>query len=168
MARLHKAYLRDAFDPRILELTERFVVVKPWRNEDPLPMYDAWVHGACIVYGVPAPVVVKHPSQFQANRTRATYGEYHAPGTELGGERGLVVLRKWSLISLFHQFRHHLQHYSDHNYRSDEEEGQDAQEWACSLLYLVAPRRFRRMVRAGRIMGVEPDDLLKKQNRSAA
>lgn len=167
MARLHLRYKEEAFDPRLLELTKRFIVLKPWQMENPQQMFETWVHGANLVFNLPNLVAVeKAKVGFQQSRTGPTYGEYHAAPSE--DDWSVIVLRKWSVLSLLHQYRHHMQEHSDDLgvvYKNDHEKGTDAQAWACSLFYRVAPRRFRRMVRAGRVQGVYPEDLLKRKKK---
>lgn len=164
--RLHRVYKAEAFPEPILDLTLRFIKEKPWSKAvDNRHLFEVWLHGACLVYEVPCPVLVKTPHH--GDRSRPTYGEYKKAEGTPENMFGVIVLRKWSVISLLHQFRHHMQANSDllpkETYNSSAEQGEDAQAWACSLFYNVAPRRFRRMARAGRVVGVTPEDLLKRK-----
>lgn len=157
MAKLHIQYREDAINPRIVELTRRFIQNRPWRGgrERKLRMFDTWLHGACIVYGIPHIKLVVAPKPVPRQ-----VGKYvEATDTDLA----VVVLNRFSVISLFHQFRHHMQAHSvaDQVYKNDEQQATDAQAWACSLFYIVDTKRYRRAVRKGRVSGVQPADLLK-------
>lgn len=156
MTRLHLQYREEAFDRRIIELTKRFISLNPWhRKADHNRLFDAWLHGANIVYGLPEVLLTQQP-------TESGVGMYNP--AEDGAGWPIITLHKWSLVSLFHQYRHHMQANSQTTPYADEaEQATDAQAWACSLFYVCDPKRFRRMVRLGRIAGVHPKDLLKKR-----
>lgn len=162
MARLHLRYRRDSFNDHVMMLTERFFAVEPWRGSDEEKgrKFDTWLHGAAMAYGVPYPVLEVAPPK--ARPRGRSVGSYD-PAT------GTINLQRFSVISMFHQFRHHLQACTMEEGKAwthdDEKMAQDAQEWACSLFYIVAPRRFRRYVRRGRIAGVNPPDLLKRRSQ---
>jgi len=155
MARLHRKYKHEAFDPRIRALTLQFVKMRPWDRPDAETerLFRTWVHGACTVYQIPEPELVRIPVTVPS--AEPTWGAYR---------ENTIFLRRWSMISLFHQFRHHMQEHAEEHDRTDDPE--DAQAWACSLFYVVAPRRFRRMARAGRIVGVSAEDLEPRGNRA--
>lgn len=166
MARLHRTYKQEVFPEPLRDLTLRLIKMKPWRKEaDPEHLFKVWVHGACLFYQLPTPQMVKIDDH--VSRRSPTYGEYKKAEASESNPFGVIVLRRWSVLSLMHQFRHHMQANRDEltqdPYDSDAEAGEDAQAWACSLFYAVAPRRFRRMVRAGRVIGVHPEDLLKRK-----
>ena len=163
MARLHMKFKREAFDPRMLELTERFFDARLMRNrkaEYRGQLFDTWLHGACIVYELPFPNLSMDPKAPTPHGFMTNVGYYKPEGV------GTIVLRKWSAISLFHQFRHHMQRFTDEmkDQQWDHDvHGQDAQEWACSLFYQTDKSLFRKWVRRGRVAGVKPEDLLKRR-----
>lgn len=144
-------YREEAFPDSILVLTKRFMEMHPSRRDTPISVFNIWAHGAALAFEVPEVDVmyVPHP---------AGIGEYK-PETQMG--IATIRLHKPSMISLFHNFRHHMQANSEFNYDSPEHEGQDAQAWACSLYYVCNKTKFRKAVRKGMIAGVSPADLLK-------
>lgn len=166
MARLHLKFCEDAFDPHLLELTERFFLERNGRRKTSRAveqLFDTWLHGACLVYGLPFPGLKMDPKAPAPDKIHPRAGYYDPAGP------GTIVLRRWSAISLFHQFRHHHQRYSDEKRGGGWEHashGADAQAWACSLFYKVDPQRFRKWVRRGRVAGVHPEDLLKRKARA--
>lgn len=151
--RLHLVYKEEGFPDNILALTKRFMEQKPWQPGTPIAIFNIWSHGAALAFDLPECDVVfkRHP---------AGIGNYVA---ETETSIATIELHKPSMISLFHNFRHHMQVNSEFTYETDEHEGQDAQAWACSLYYVVAPKRFRKAVRSDAIVGVGPNDLLKKR-----
>lgn len=155
MARLHIRFREDDIDPRLLELTARFFQARPWLGDDLIKhrKFETWLHGACTLYRLPPVTLSVMPIQQKG----PTYGEYDADGPG-------ILLRRFSVISLFHQFRHHMQANSTDEWNHDND-GADAQAWACSLFYIIRPKKFRRWVRRGRVAGVYPPDLLKKKRR---
>lgn len=161
MARLHIKYREDALDSRIVELTKRFIEVRPWKGDyaTRIRKFDIWLHGANTVYGMPQ--VALHVSPKMAP---------HGVGRYVAADNGapaMICLAKFSIISLFHQFRHHMQANAQAGaYDTDQEEAQDAQAWACSLYYVVDAKRYRNAVRKGRVAGVKPADLLKRRDAS--
>jgi hypothetical protein len=78
---------------------------------------------------------------------------------------GTIILVKYSVVSLFHQFRHHMVAHMDAEQHDKEvaPPREDAQAWACSLFYRTDKRKFRRAVRKHRVAGVYPPDLLKRK-----
>jgi hypothetical protein len=160
VARLHLKFSEEAFDPRIVELTHRFFDLRKQvrRGDDVLRgrLFDTWLHGACLVYDLPFPALVMDPKARPPHGMMINVGWYEAQGV------GTVHLVKWSAISLFHQFRHHMQAHTEDHWDHDRH-GQDAQEWACSLFYRTDKKLFRKWVRRGRIAGVYPGDLLKRR-----
>lgn len=158
MARLHLKYREDKFDPRLVELTRRFVnEVGPWRGDLAFRkrLFETWLHGACIVYGNVDPPVLHLLDVRPQDESVGRYVKAEEDGL------AQIVLPHPSIVSLFHQFRHHLQASADPEWEHDDK-SQEAQQWACSLYYVVNPRRFRRAVRRRRVVGVTPADLLKR------
>ncbi len=74
-----------------------------------------------------------------------SYGRYNLAAKK-------VTLRKPSIVSFLHEFRHHLQHQGDVRIVKDKEH--DAQGWACSVYYKACPKLFTKAAREGKIMGV--------------
>ena len=91
------------------------------------------------IYGVPAlPKVVINPGIPQ-------FGTYNIVTWK-------VTLRKPSIVSFLHEFRHHLQRQGNIQVVRDKEH--DAQAWACSVYYRGCPERYLKAAREGKIMGV--------------
>ena len=165
MARLHLKFREDAFDPHLLELTERFFLERKKSSRQKTgrthaALFDTWLHGACLVYELPFPGLTMDPKAPTPDNMHPMAGYYNPEGA------GTIVLRRWSAISLFHQFRHHHQRYSDEKRGGNwnhAQHGADAQAWACSLFYKVNPRLFRKWVRLDRVAGVHPEDLLRRR-----
>ena len=153
--RLHLTYREPAFPPAIIDLTKRFMELKPSKPYTPITVFNIWAHGASLCFETTEVDVVfkRHPEGI---------GNY-VP--ETATSIAMIELHKPSMISLFHNFRHHLQAHSEFKYESSEHEGQDAQAWACSLYYVCNPQQFRKAVRRDFIAGVGPSDLLKKSKK---
>jgi hypothetical protein len=158
MARLHLKFKKDSFDPRLRELTDRFFLerrrARIKKTHAQSILFDTWLHGACMVHELPLPSLIMDPKAPTPSGFMTNVGYYDA-------ENMTIVLRKWSAISLFHQFRHHMQRFATETW-DHETDGRDAQQWACSLFYQTDKRRFRRWVRRGRVAGVTEQDLLKR------
>lgn len=157
--RLHLTYREEAFPPAILDLTKRFMELKPWKPKTPIGTFNLWTHGAALCFDIPEVdcIFKRHP---------AGIGNYvSATEDQGGGMLAIIELHKPSMISVFHQFRHHMQANAEYHYSNDTQAGQDAQAWAASLYYVVDPVRFRRAVRNDLIAGVNAGDLLKKRSK---
>lgn len=147
--RAHLAYKN--FHPGILEVTDTFFKSKPWDGTDDQKQtkFSRWLRDACRVYGI-EPVTV----EFNADLSSRIGGTYH---------EGHLVLPKFSVTTLMHEFRHHMHR---HGYVPpldvDQNRELDAIKWSCSLFYKVRPHLFRKAVRAGGIVYVFPEDLLRR------
>lgn len=175
MSRLHLKYRVDAFEPRTLELTHRFFQMRKQvsrKAPDVVKgrLFDTWLHGACIVYELPFPSLTvssnltEHAQGMPAESlVMAVQGQGQIDvGWYVNEGAGQIHLVRFSAISLFHQFRHHMEANASPSW-SHERHGSDAQAWSCSLFYLTDKKLFRKWVRRGRIAGVEPQDLLKRR-----
>jgi excisionase family DNA binding protein len=142
MARLHMKFRNIHTGAR--NAGETLFASKPWEgsDEDKQSKFERFLAEASAAYGVPTPTFAV------------------IPDTEVQGlvAPNTIVVAKYSVISVFSAFRQHLQYSGavDVQFRNP----QDAQAWACSLFYTLRPIQFRKMVRAGRIWGVRPNDLL--------
>jgi hypothetical protein len=142
MARLHRRF--TGIHKTAVAKTQRFFESKPWSGseDDQQTKFETWLRDVSAVYGVPQPTLTV--------TTESDRFGLVAPNT--------VYLNKFSVTSLFHAFRAHLQYVGtvDVAFYNDD----DAQAWACSLFYTCRPILFRKAVRDRRIAGVFPDDLL--------
>lgn len=136
-------------DRRVRRATRALVVAKPWRLSPARQAgaFQAWLREASRVYGCPIPTLRFDPA------ARHTGGGWYRPGND-----GEIVLDKCSVVTLLHEFRHHLQRQP--GFRSHVRGIEpDARAWSLSLFHRVAPRRFRRMVLARRILHTRPDQV---------
>lgn len=141
MSRMHLKFKN--IKPATVAATTELFTAGPWSgtDEEKQGKYELWLAKVSEAYGVPAPTL-----EINFGNRFASY------------EWGRITLGAFSVTTLFHDFRHHLQAMGA--CAADMQDCEDAQAWACSLFYACKPRMFRRRVREGRIMGVHPDDLL--------
>jgi hypothetical protein len=162
MARRHLAFKK--FHPTTVRATDEFFGSKPWQGseEQKQSKFETWLRRVSDAYGIPAPTL-----EIQLPDSRDDRSGYY--------NLGQITLYKWSVITLFHQFRHHMQALGAASVEPTGDEvgdvlatEQDAVNWACSLFYKVRPVRFRKLVRAGQIRYIHPDDLLTSESLAAA
>lgn len=134
--------------PKVRQYTRELVVAKPWR-EDQDRQYRVmkyWLRKVSAVYRCPIPGL-----RFNSSAQDCGGGYYH-PGLQE------ITLSHCSIVTLLHEYRHHLQHQP--GFRSHIRGAEkDARAWSLSLFHRVAPRRFRRMVRARRILHTVPSEV---------
>ncbi len=70
----------------------------------------------------------------------------------------VICLKKLSVVSFLHEFRHHLQHAGNVRVIGDDIE-YDAQSWACSVYAKACPGLFKKAATRGQIMGVSTNDV---------
>jgi hypothetical protein len=136
------------FKRATITATEQLFDSHPWwgDDEEKQAKFETWLKDVSAAYGVPVPQLRVDPGMTLLGM--------------LGGydpEHGAIYLCRYSVTTLFHEYRHHLQMCG----LGDSGAEDDALGWACSLFYRVRPRAFRKAVRAGRIVGVEAADLLR-------
>lgn len=157
MARRHLTFRN--FHTTTLRATEELFTAGPWRGDDEerATKFETWLRRASDAYGIPAPTleIVDDPA------IEANGGVY---------DLGQITLAKFSVILLFHQFRHHMQALGAAQVETTGfpnidlmTQEQDAISWACSLFYKTRPIMFRKLVRNGSIRYVSPGDLLARQ-----
>lgn len=135
----------------VVAATDELFNEGPWRgtDEEKATKFERWLRRASDAYGVPVPTLEVR--------------NVHRPIYDLGQ----ITLPKYSVIELFHTFRHHLQALgavASENLSSRQGAEHDAIGWACSLYYLVRPIAFRKAVRDGKIRYVGPRDLLNQES----
>lgn len=142
MARLHIRF--RTINKRTVRATQALFDSKPWggSEEEQQSKFELWLRKAAEIYSIPQPTLT-------VTQESDVYGLV-APNT--------IVLDKYSVTSLFHAFRAHMQYAGAVDTAFYDR--QEAQAWACSLFYTCRPILFRKMVRAGRIAGVRAHDLL--------
>lgn len=169
----------------VCDATLELVKAKVWRREleEQIGLAQSWAEIAAGAYGIPVPEVVIAADDMEAGLLTMMHGG----GCYRETDNGMLILSKFSVVTLAHEFRHHWQRKTDgalfmgergdYVYESDETividrhdmragevpvpaEEIDARAWSISLFAKVAPRRFRRMVEQGRVLFVDPRDVL--------
>lgn len=142
MARLHIRFRN--INKRTVRATQTLFDSKPWSGteEEQQSKFERWLRTVSEIYSIPQPTLT-------VTEESDVFGLV-APNT--------IVLDKYSVTSLFHSFRAHMQYAGA--VESAFYDRSEAQAWACSLFYTCRPILFRKQVRAGRISGVHSDDLL--------
>lgn len=154
MARLHLKFKN--IHATVKAAADEMFNAGPWDGDDEHKhsLFTRFLRRASDAYGVPAPTLEVHTADRALARRGVDY------------EVGQITLAKYSVINLFHGFRHHLQALGNvvitdsERYSAEEAAEIDAIAWSCSLFYSVRPLAFRRAVRRGIITYVTPDDLL--------
>jgi hypothetical protein len=60
-----------------------------------------------------------------------------------------IQMTSISLVSLLHEFRHHIQNVTNTNNESDEVREEDARAWSCSLFNVADPAKFENAMSKG-------------------
>lgn len=168
-SRLHLKFKQ--FHAATIRATDELFASRPWTapDEDRHAAFERWLRRVADAYNVPVPTLeinIEDPDALNG-------GTY---------ELGQITLGKYSVLMLFHMFRHHMQELgaveglqdSDRHSATETESvllmGQaeiDAVSWSCSLFYKVRPVAFRKAVRRGLIRYVTPDELLSSASLAA-
>lgn len=124
------------FHPRTIDATERLFHSRPWvdTRRTRQEKYERWLQRTSAVYGVEAPFLAIVPSE---NYDGAYW-------------RRTILLPRYSVMTLLHEFRHHLQQHGDIGPFAGVED--DARAWSMSLFYRVRPELFRQGVATGAIL----------------
>jgi len=117
-----------------------------WKKETPLESkiqsVEKWLQAMSSIYNVSVP-------RFIFSDCSSGY-KLTGGGTYSGSFKEITLYKKFSIVTLFHEFRHHLQHSKGIQlklYRNDIEE--DARAWSVSLFKLAAPNSYQRAVERG-------------------
>lgn len=137
------------FHEATLDATDRLFKSRPWRgtSAERSEKFVKWLRRASAAYDIPVPRL--HVQPLVNDRGVMLMGAY---------DHDVVVLSDYSVLTMFHEFRHHMQAHYVAATESDKED--DAVAWSCSLFHTVRPELFREAVMAGRVAFVEPADLL--------
>jgi hypothetical protein len=131
---------------------------KPWRDEGEQQhaKFSAFLRKASAAYDITTPILEFVEADVPANQPAPF--QYEA-------NEGVIRLTRYSVLSLFACFHYHMQAEGLVDGASRYDPDDDAAfRWACSLFYSVRPRLFRKAVRAGRVLGVSPEDLLRSDS----
>jgi hypothetical protein len=144
------------FHPRTLEVTEAVMEQKPWKMEDfnsKQGLFEKWLKEVSDIYTVPCPELMVYEDEPSLQQMAALYDSEHQR----------LYMRKHSLVSLFFLFRQHvlvITAVRENKELDAESMMRDSAGWAASLFYMLRPFLFRRSVREGKILLVQPRDLL--------
>jgi len=133
----HKRFTR--FNPRTIEATK--TLRRGWSQktlDEQWLASRAWLDAVTQIYRVPE-------VGFEPN----SGGDFY----QIAQKK--IYMKKPSIITLLHEFRHHLQYTAGPEMIGGDEP--DARAWSLSLYYRVAPITFRRLARENRIIHVGPD-----------
>lgn len=121
-----------------------------------LARFETWLIDVSRIYGVSTPTLLIGNTE-QAHGS----GVYH-PGSQA------IVLPKLSVVTLFHEFRHHLQSKGVVQVpRSIGAIEDDARAWSMSLYYQVKPKLFTKAVEENKIFFVTAEQLPQRETSNA-
>lgn len=131
-------------DKRTVEATKKLVEAGLWRKELPVQhktmIINEWLLSVSQVYKMKVPEFRFDDSDVMY---RQTGGGYYEPLA-----CRITLFKKFSLVTLLHEFRHHMQHQTCLNmYRNDHEE--DARAWSVSLYKTATPKSYEKAVGRG-------------------
>jgi hypothetical protein len=133
--------------PAAVEAARCLIAAKPWRGNPghggpgeftaALAACEAWLEETSRIYGIREPrLLVGSPEAFLSG-----YGCYDP-------EANAIHLRKFSVVTLAHEFRHAWQRQTGRS-RGQEEDEEDARGWSVSLVYLADPGFYWRARKKG-------------------
>lgn len=134
-------------DDRVVQATRDLIKMKPWTmsKEQQRRAAFMWISIASHAYGIDPPHLVFD------GRMRGLIGEYHP-------HRHTIRMKKFSVVTLLHEFRHAMQARRNVTLRpAGAGTEEDAMAWSLSMFRAAAPRRFRRLLKAGRIRTEVPE-----------
>lgn len=133
------------FHSRTLDATDRLFRSRPWvdtENATSTEKFERWLRRVSAAYDLPVPDLAFSDDP----RVSFVFGCYR-PSEQR------IYLPKHSVVTLFHEFRHHMQHRGADMVSQDVEE--DARAWSLSLFYQVRPSLYWRAVEDGGVLHVE-------------
>lgn len=134
--------------PRTIQITKELITAKPWWGnpgrggaEEAARAYGAfcsWLREASRIYRISVPWLFILPDW-------PGHGCYNA-------ESNIIVLPKFSITTLAHEFRHALQYQKPIPVRSIDQAEEDARGWSVSLIYQANPAFYERAKRKGLLL----------------
>jgi hypothetical protein len=130
----------------VVNATKKLVKSGYMKRDNPpeikLAVAEIWLMEVCNIYGIKTiPTLEFNPSE----------GGYHSTGggTYRPANAHITLYKKFSLVTLLHEFRHHMQSTKQGMtlHRNDHEE--DARAWSVSLFKLATPKMFANAVEKG-------------------
>ena len=129
---------REDFDLRVLVASRKLIDDKIFRQtpEVQLQMLKTWLVAASEAENVPVPILSICEIEAHGN------GVYHR-------DTQSITLKKVSLVTLFHEFRHHVDCVK--RGRSTED---SARGWSVSLFFITSPSMYKKAVENRRLFYV--------------
>lgn len=115
-----------------------------WKAATPLEQkietMKTWLNTVSEIYGIEVPEFRFDTSEIMYNQTGGGHYEPHM--------NRITLFKKFSMVTLIHEFRHHMQHQMDLElYKNDIEE--DARGWSVSLFKTACPKSYANSVQKG-------------------
>lgn len=129
-------------DSRTINATQSLVKNGLWKKDltvqQKYNICDIWVTVVSEIYGIEKPTFRFDPDERMYNLTGGGHYEPHA--------NRITLFKKFSLVTLMHEFRHHMQYqmYDLKLYKGHVEE--DARAWSVSLFKLALPKSYQNAV----------------------
>lgn len=131
-------------DTRTIEETKQLIKNGFWKKniteEARIDLCKTWLKGVSYIYKVNIP-------EFQFSSSEASYRRTGGGIYEIQLET-ITLFKKFSLVTLLHEFRHHLQHVKKIKMYKDHKE-EDARAWSVSLFKLSSPNSYKKSVENG-------------------
>lgn len=129
---------------KTIEATKLLPKAGIWKNDvSPIQKIQAcenWIKAVSEIYEVEVP-------EFRFDTSEVMYQTTGGGHYEPWANR-ITLFMKFSMVTLLHEFRHHLQHTKRVTmYKNDNEE--DARAWSVSLYKLACPKSYQNAVNKG-------------------
>lgn len=115
-----------------------------WKKDIPLEQKisacEKWLEEISSIYGIEVP-------EFRFDSSEVMYNQTGGGCYEPWNNR-ITLFKKFSMVTLLHEFRHHMQHQMEFGlYRNDIEE--DARAWSVSLFKAACPKSYQNAINKG-------------------
>jgi hypothetical protein len=136
------------FAPGVLKATRKLFKARPWHGDEARlrEIYSRWVDRASEAHGIYSPNLMFRLEP-EAPRGAGYYDRYTKT----------LFLYRPSIITLFHEFRHHVQCERGRDVRGRTWMEDDARAFSLSLYKRVRPERFTEAVQAGTVLFTQPE-----------
>lgn len=131
-------------DKRTIKATKKLIKSGLWKKdlstEHKVKICNEWLETVSEIYGIEVP-------KFRFDESEAMYMKTGG-GCYEPFEKRITLFKKFSLVTLLHEFRHHMQYELDLSlFRRNHEE--DARAWSISLFKAAAPKSYKNAVEKG-------------------
>lgn len=128
-------------DKRTIEATKKLVKSGLWKKDlstdHKVKICNEWLQTVSEIYKIEIPEFRFDPSEILYMQTG---GGVYEPWA-----KRITLFKKFSLVTLLHEFRHHMQYQMDLSlFRKDHEE--DARGWSVSLFKAATPKSYKNAV----------------------